>query len=52
MKDILEEEKNQKSNTLKKENETPKYGKISIGIFIIGIMFIIMFGSFKNLRPK
>jgi anaerobic C4-dicarboxylate transporter DcuA len=52
MKDILEEEKNQKSNTLKKENETPKYGKISIGIFIIGIMFIIMFGSFKSLRPK
>jgi anaerobic C4-dicarboxylate transporter DcuA len=52
MKAILEEEKSQKSNTLKKENEDPKYGKISIGIFIIGIMFIIMFGSFKNLRPK
>jgi anaerobic C4-dicarboxylate transporter DcuA len=45
----LEEGSKGKSN---EKNKSEKYGKISIAIFIIGIIFIIIFGSFKNLRPK
>jgi anaerobic C4-dicarboxylate transporter DcuA len=44
----MEEEKSKKKN----ESEESKYGKISILIFLLGIVLIVMFGSFKNLRPK